>query len=60
MLRNNVDAHRCSYFELGLPEVVTVVLFCFVLFFGGGAGGVRVVVLFFLSISKKLSLDLVF
>ena len=29
MLRNNVDARRCSYFELGLPVVF---LNCFVYF----------------------------
>ena len=55
MLRNNADARRCSYFELGLPVVVTVVLFCFCFlffclffFFWGG-----VVVIFFLLSVKN-------
>ena len=53
MLRNNTDARRCSYFELGLPVVVTVILFCFVLFLFFGGGGGRVVVLFFLLSVKN-------
>ena len=56
MLRNNADARRCSYFELGLPAVVTVVLFCLFVFFGGGEGSCSI----FSPIRKKLSLDLVF
>ena len=29
MLRNNADARRCSYFELGLPMVVLVLILAF-------------------------------
>ena len=29
MLRNNVDAHRCSHFELGLPVVFLNYFVCF-------------------------------
>ena len=28
MLRNNADARRCSYFELGLPVVLQVTFYC--------------------------------
>ena len=30
MLRNNAHAHRCSYFELGLPVVRVVALMVFI------------------------------
>ena len=28
MLRNNADARRCSYFQLGLPVVLQVTFYC--------------------------------